>query len=746
MNRLKHILILFVLLATALLGQVHKLDPRLTYLSQHSQNVRDEHYNIRKTAAARQIDVIVTVENGVNELRDEGFKVVSHIGRIAVVRCNVSEIDELARLPFVIYVENPLPSKPFLDKSGSAVRSVKSRNEIGLTGDGTLVCIIDSGIDWQHHDFRHPDGSTRIKYVLDLSQSGQIYGGVLYNEQDINSALSAGTDLVLTDISGHGSHVTGIAAGDGSEDVAYGKYVGMTPGADIIAVKATTDDKRNEFHVSDQITALSFIDSIATVLNQPYAVNLSLGGHSGAHDGTAPMERIIDSLVGRGIPGKAIVTVSGNSGDENIHARSTLSRDVSSSDITFTAEDYTPKSGAQNDRIIFDGWYDGDAKVGVKLVTPNDNSYGPVLPGQVLDEETSEGAIYIWNGFYNTGNDDYEQGINPFNGDREFFIQIYDQKSTQTPTPGKWTLRLSGISGTVDIWLADASMPVSFVKGNVDEGKISIPGTAKNVITVGAFVTKRTWIDFDGNNLTYDAHNDVNLGELAVFSSNGPTRDGRYKPELTAPGQIVTSTKSVFTDPSDDESIFAQFNSNYPNALIAQDGKHGLSSGSSMAAPHVTGAIALIYQLHPQATANQIKDILTNSANADNKVGSIPNNNWGWGKLDIYAALLRLPGEEPPIDYNLANAFPNPFVHKLEIAFEIPVRERTEYTKITVFNTLGQHVRTIAWERFSAGSYSRYWDGYDNEGRAVSGGVYFIRLTSGKFSKIKKICFLGHAI
>jgi len=746
MNRLKHIVTLFVLLATALSGQVHKLGPRLTYVSQHPLKVKDEHYNIRKSAAARNVDVIVTVQNDVDKLRAEGFKVVSHIGHIAVVRCRVSEIDELARLPFVIYVENPLPNKPLLDESGPAVRSVKSRKELGITGRGSIVSIIDSGIDWLHHDFRHPDGSTRIKYVLDLSQSGSVYGGVLYTEQDINTALSTGTDLALTDGSGHGSHVTGIATGDGSNDEEYGIYAGMAPEADIIAVKATRDDEGSEFQIPDQIIALAFIDSIATVLDQPYVVNLSLGGHSGAHDGTAPMERIIDSLVGRGISGKAVVTVSGNSGDREIHAKASLSQDVTSADITFVANDYTPQSGTQNDRIIFDGWYGGDAKVGVKIITPNGNSYGPVLPGNVLDEETNEGAIYVWNGFYNTGDGDYEQGINPFNGDREFFIQIFDQNASQPPQAGEWTLRLSGVSGTVDVWIADASMPGGFVKGNVDHGKISIPGTAQNVITVGAFVTKRTWIDLDGNNLTYDPENETDIGDLADFSSNGPTRDGRIKPEVNAPGQIIASTKSSFADPSVKGSIFTPFNKEFPNALIAIGGEHGLSSGTSMAAPHVAGAIALIYEQHPQATASQIKDILTNSAHTDNQVGMAPNVDWGWGKLDIYAALKRLPGEEPPLNYSLADAFPNPFTSKVEIAFNLPVRESEEFTKITVFNALGQHIRTVAWERFSAGSYSRFWDGYDDEGRAVSSGIYFIRLNSGKFSRIKKVCFLGHTM
>jgi len=367
---------------------------------------------------------------------------------------------------------------------------------------------------------------------------------------------------------------------------------------------------------------------------------------------------------------------------------------------------------------------------------------GPLNAGQYNTKNTGDGTIYAWNGFYDAGSG-YLPGNNPFNGDRELYIELNDANANSPPDTGIWTLRFSGDSGVIDVWLADATMPVAFVKGSVATGKTSMPGTAANSITVGAFITKRVWQDKDGNSVTFDPEGDLKIGDIATFSNPGPTRDGEVKPEIVAPGQVIASSFSNDAGLDSPASIFDSGNPSLPNALILSGELNAIASGTSMAAPHVTGAVALLLQKYPEATAAQIRDMLTQSANVDSKVGQAPNNDWGWGKLDIYSALQLTPGVEPPADYQLMNAYPNPFKSVSEIVFELPISQTSRRTSLRVYNILGQQVRTLVSNADLSGKQNRFWDGRDDLGFLLAGGVYFIELISGSHRETKKVVFLG---
>lgn len=719
---------------------ISKLGPRLARLATNSEALTAAPGLYKNGDGELYVRAVVTSRGSLDDIRRLGGVVFSHRGDIAVVSLPSSKLEMISDLPGVIYVEAPWPAKAQLDQSTVQIQAVKTRTQLGLTGRNVIVGIIDSGIDYTHYDFRKADGSTRIKYLLDLGVSGPDYGGIAYDEQDINNALKGLGDLDEMDASGHGTHVAGIAAGDGSVGAGYGDYAGVAPDADLVIVKATRDDGGSEFLSSDQILALTFIDSVARILGEPYVANLSLGGHNGAHDGTSVMERFIDSLTGVGKPGKVVVTVAGNDGDADVHARADVSGDAV---ISFNIDSYFPQSGRRNDMIVLDGWYDGSFSVGVKLISPSGKSYGPVLPGNVLDRKTDEGAVYIWNGYYANGSG-YQPGINPFNGDREFYIQIEDDDATKPPASGEWRIEFSGTDGNVDLWIASADMDAGFVQGNVADGKVAVPGTARNAITTGAFISKKNWYDLDGNHLTFDPNGDYENGDIAGFSSPGPVRKGNYqKPDITAPGQIIASTYSIQAPPSSPYSIFAQTDPRYPNALINEDGDHGLSSGTSMAAPHVTGAVALILENMPDLTVVQVKEMLTASAGVDRFVGSAPNNAWGFGKLDVYSALQITPGDETPSALLLHNPAPNPFINQTRIAFDVPLLETISTVQIKIYNALGHYVRTLVDEEKTVGSYTIFWDGRDSRGSAVGGGVYFLQMKVGHSKTVKKIVFLG---
>ncbi|MDZ7725376.1 MAG: S8 family serine peptidase [candidate division KSB1 bacterium] len=736
---MKKILFILLVFTVTVFSSTTKLGPNLTrqLLSPEKPTL------LSKVSPAAPERAIVTLKHKGNTPNNWPVKVVVRRGRIAVVEGTVSQLVELAGDPLVSYIEKPWPDYAKLNVSTVSVGANLVRSDMDITGKGVLVGIIDSGIDWKHHDFRKPNGMTRIKYVLDLSQPGSVYGAKLITEDDINAALNGQLNIGLTDRGGHGTHVAGIAAGDGSDGQGYGLYCGVAPEADLVIVKATRDDEGRTFQTADQIIALAFIDSIATVLDQPYVTNLSLGGHSGAHDATSPVEQVIDETVGKEVNGKVIVVSSGNEGDQSIHENVAWADWQDDKNTQFNVPEYTPEAGSQNDYVIFSGWYEDKDKIGVKVYTPNGYGIGPVLPGQVYDAESEDGYLYVWNGFYDTGDGSYEPGTNLLNGDREIYIQISDENADTPPAAGEWEIVFTGNAGDVDIWLSYSTMNAEF-KDTLDYSmQISVPGTAKDAITVGSFISKRRWEDLDGHSLTWDVNDQYEIGQLAAYSSGGPTRDDRIKPEIVAPGQVIASSMSEFAPADEPQSIFYSGSDDLPNAWVAQDGIHGISGGTSMAAPHVTGAAALILQRYPDATATQVRSIMTRSALVDEHVGAIPDNNWGWGKLDALQAVQGTPKQESIAEEKYLSAFPNPFMNQAQIEFQLTAVEEQK-TTINIYNALGQKVRTLYERDLPTGLYSRYWDGTNDANKPVASGVYFVVLKSGSIESVRKLCFLGH--
>ena len=135
--------------------------------------------------------------------------------------------------------------------------------------------------------------------------------------------------------------------------------------------------------------------------------------------------------------------------------------------------------------------------------------------------------------------------------------------------------------------------------------------------------------------------------------------------------------------------------------------------------------------------------MLTGSAIADSRVGSVPNNQWGWGKMDVLSALATDPQDETPTTLTLLGASPNPFVTSTEIRYTIPLMEDARAIEICIYNALGQHVRTLLNTRRNAGEYNIFWDGTSKHGHSVGSGVYFVRLKTGGLIQTKKVVFLG---
>jgi len=705
-----------------------RMDPRLGMLWREGRDVRAR--NVLEKSTPDLIPVIASGRIDEAEITARGAKVRWRRGDLAILLTPVEILPDLAAAPGLIWLEAASMARPATDISIPEVGGIRARSITGLSGRGVLIGIVDSGIDWRHEDFITPDGKTRIKAILDLSEPGGYYGGVRYTEEEINAALAAGASLATHDYSGHGSHVAGIAAGDGGSDAAFGTYAGMAPDAGLVVVKANRDPYVSEFSSDDQIIAIDFIDSVAAASGLPCVINLSFGTTFGSHDGTSAVERFIEGLSG---PGRIFVAAAGNEGDKGSHAR--VAASGSGARVSFSIPAYSAHSGNNDDYLLIDGWYKGNSQATVTLKTPGNETIGPINYGGYYDKNTASGYVMIWNGYYENDGE-VISGPNPFNLDKEIIIEISD-RAGNIPASGTWQLKVNGSGEAVDFWLASETMTVQFVEGLSTRSTITVPATGKSVIAVGAYTTRKSWKDFDGNNLTLDTKGTIKVGDVAEFSGAGPSRDERIKPEITAPGRIIGCTLSIDADPLSSYSVFASTSASYPKAFLLPDAHHGLTLGTSMAAPHVSGTIALLLQKKADLTPLQVRELLVRTARS---VGSSTKvNQWGYGKLDAYAAATASLDSLPTVEEEPYLPWPNPFVISTAVEYAVTTRS----PEITLFNAIGQRVPALLYREEGAGGRGIVrWYGQDISQRRLAAGVYFMVFRYRDKRIVRKICLL----
>ena len=459
--------------------------------------------------------------------------------------------------------------------------------ESGKTGEGVIIGVIDTGINFCHPAFLDENGNTRVK-LFGFSSSevncDGIYDSELgvcqYDENKINTLIQQGH--CNYDLGGHGTHVTGTVAGywEGS------LYNGIAPGATLIVYKLSRMEDE------DAITGLRWIKKKSQELGLPTVVNFSLGTHYGPHDGTSFLSRVVDEVSG---PGFIVVAAAGNSGNASIHAYSISSYDTVRLKV--------------NTWVDVEGWYTKGSEYRVSLCSSTGCSTAE--PGGVAEDYLSGCRVYI----------DNTIPSHPLNGDGYFFISVSCRTATE------FEIRLTALKGTnlrVDMWIANYYNGEGYFLSNYEKDEtggymftLSVPATANEVIAVGAIGSKPL-----GNETAVN-----HLGKVAPFSSRGPTRDGRVRPHVVAPGYFVCSANSGFTQGSD--------------KFLCGEGEYYVAyAGTSMASPVVAGLVALYLQDNPQASPDEVKGWLT--ANAVKDVNTqYPSLAYGYGKA-VYSANTNL--------------------------------------------------------------------------------------------------------
>jgi hypothetical protein len=494
----------------------------------------------------------------------------------------------------------------------------------GVTGKGTAIVLMDRGIDYTDPDFIKPDGTTRIRWMLDLT--GQNYNdpnnppGVEYSEAQINAALHGGPPLAERDAVGHGTLTAGIAAGNGRA-FADGKYRGMAPDADLVIVKLVSDgapahgDQPAEAPFVGNITqALDWVDQKLTALHEPAVGLMNFGTQAGPIDGTSVISHKIDQVFGSNRPGRIYVSSSGDEGDLPDHAGGGYSN---------TADTAVHFSNTGTGAVFLQLWYSGNKPANVSLRLDDGTTVGPIGPGQFYNQD----GIFL--GQYTPGQEPYP--YTSTSGD--YFVGIVISGHT-----GGGTLQLRGLSdgsGRFDVYAGNEPQ-VSFTD-HVVPGRLDDTSSTRSAIVVGAYTLQTTYTDIDGISRTVQGDK---TGALWSGSSGGPTRDGReFGVDITTPGENVFASYAR-------NSYWATFRFN-----LIQDGGgwYGRQGATSGAAPIAVGALALMLQEDPALTAEQAREILRATAREDNFTGETPNVSWGYGKLNVFTSVLlaALAGRHP---------------------------------------------------------------------------------------------------
>jgi len=516
-----------------------------------------------------------------DELAEQGIIINQPKGKLRTGFLPLESLDVLSDDRRVKRIISSRYRRTRMDVAAGRVHIPQFRNTNHLNGQGVVIGIVDTGIDP-----RHPAFTGRILRIWDqtLSGPGVAEGG--YGLELTGANLTASRDT-----HGHGTHVAGMATGNDST------FGGVAPGARIVFVKTDFQDA----HISDGVR---YIFRVARDLQQPAVVNLSLGGHWDAHDGTDPMAQIITSESG---PGRIVCCAAGNEGNDNIHGQTTLTANNEG-----TMRFKIPSNSIRD--AFLNGWYSGAAKLEVSVRTPG----GFVTPPQPVI--TSGSATRSYN-LPDARVRVTTPKADPANGDCHFVIQASALSPGAKAAGGTWQLILRNTStgkAVVDVWAIDDQngTEVAFTgSSKQDSMKIGSPGCAIGAITCAAFTTKKQWRDIDGITRTVA----LMLGDVSDFSSEGPLRNNVSKPDVAAPGAMIVSALSRDSSPKRSSML---------------DGQHFVDAGTSMATPFIAGTVALLLQRNPQLDPAAVRNLLRAAAKIPNKAVGTFHPKWGFGLVD----------------------------------------------------------------------------------------------------------------
>lgn len=574
---------------------------------------------LREEAADRVIEAIIRLRHP--RVVVPGVRIVARFARIATCRLRVGAVRRVWSHPDVASLKAARRLGPEVDPPIPHVgrgEPAPPRRPPGVrpTGAGVVIGVVDWGFDVDHPNLRHADGTTRVIALWDQrsapprsdrGRSPRPYGyGVVHSRARIDAALRTPNPFATLGYhpadadrgsGAHGTHVADIAAGRGA--VGEG---GVAPGAELVFVHLADRGTGGLSTMGDSVRLLEAVDFIArTAGRRPWVINLSMGRHGGPHDGTTLTELALDELISAA-PGRFIAQSGGNYHQARAHAGGTIAGGGRRTLHLVT----DPADSTANELEI---WYPGEDELAVALTPPGASR--DAAPQWVrLGEDRAIRA-----GGRTVGHV-YHRAHDPNNGDHHI-----DAFLAPTAPAGTWQVLLEGrriTEGRFDAW----------VERDESCGRCQMrfsPDDAASDRTTGTIANGRLPLVTGA----YDARSAARPPSRT--SSQGPTRDGRRKPDVGAPGVAVRAARSA------------------PAGAARSPGLLSLKTGTSMAAPHVTGAVALCLEVSGGALdARTIRRLVQTTAEPATTAGTA--SRLGAGYLNLPALLTAAAGTRTPTE------------------------------------------------------------------------------------------------
>ncbi len=547
------------------------------------ERAKSENLNVGYDPTTRLWDVIVKYSGPESGLGGERIQVVPLLGGYAVVTLPEAEISAYSVREQIEFIEKPkrLYFETFEEREASCILPVQNGAD-GLTGEGILVGIVDSGVDYFHPDFRNEDGSTRILRLWDQSVAGNppkgYVSGTEYTKEEIDEALALGETegrrLVPSgDFSGHGTAVLGIAAGNGR--ASDGVNRGVAYRSDLLVVKMGNPRENSFPRTTELMEGIDYLIRQAVKMRKPIVINVSFGNNYGSHRGDSLLENYIDTVAAMGRT--VIVTGTGNNGSQPWHAGGILQQGKT--------EEIQLAVGAFEPTLNVQLWKDYEDEMEIYLESPSGERIGPLyerLGPQRHLLENIELLIYYGK-------------PGPYQLSQEIYIDFIPEGNYVDS--GVWKVLLSGKrvrSGQYFLWLPGGNVlnrGTGFYSPRA-VGTLTIPSTAGKVISVGAY--------------------DSRQNAYADFSGRGSQFLPIRKPDLAAPGVSISAP--------------------------VPGGGYATVTGTSFAAPFVSGSAALLMEWgivkgnDPFLYGEKVKAYLRKGAQSVGGYEEYPNVEVGWGE------------------------------------------------------------------------------------------------------------------
>lgn len=531
-----------------------------------------------------------------------------------------------------IYIE-PIGQQTMNDSSRFThfINEVHSGQDMdfGFTGSGVIIGYVDTGLDYNHLDFKDSIGNTRVLRYWDQTapvnfRTPSKYG---YGQAFTNTEINSGINPSYANGS-HGTTVTGCGSGNG---LANGRNKGMAPESSIVIVKNNFNAASWTLTVAE---AVDYIFCVADTLNMPAVVNLSLGTYLGSHDGRDPAALYIDSLL-NDKAGRIVVCSAGNSGSwAPYHVQKQLSADTN---FVWMVPNASLAYGGPG--VYMDLWANA-ADIGAMHFAFGADAPGPVYRGNTIYRQVN----------FNQPNIQYDTiwGVNGVIGYVLFIEQVvgpnYNLQAIVYTDSLSYRMRfLATGSGQIDMWSStqiggsNFSMTIPsvldypefayYMMPDLEQSIVSSWACSEQVITVGNVHNRKNYIA--SNNTVFPADGGtIPSGILSAGSSKGPNRLGALKPDIVASGDMSLSARVL--------------NVSYAATMLDIGSMHVRNGGTSMASPVVAGVAGLYLEKCPLASWTDFKTHLLSAAFSDSFTGpNLPDNAYGNGKLHGLNTLLQ---------------------------------------------------------------------------------------------------------